>query len=354
MRASAILMVLFSHALWIFSNTNQSISLLFNLLGFWGVEIFFVLSGFLIGKILINLFCAEEISFNTVRHFLKRRWFRTLPNYYIILILNIVLAFFLEQNFTNTWEYFFFLQNFAKTLPAFFPESWSLSVEEWAYILLPLSLLFAMKFFKINKQKTFIITVIILWLIFFLIKVRFNFYNNVLNLSQWNVSLKAVVIYRIDAILTGVIMAWLYVSCKKWLIKNGYLFASIGVAILIFMLVGVGYFKLLIENYPFFWNVLYLPLTSLGFVLFIPFLVNFNSNTNWFTNSITTISKISYSIYLLHYSIILQLIKYLIKSYQINFKNEIAVAIIYIIVTLIVSYFWYKHIEKPLTDLRDK
>ena len=121
MRATAILMVLCSHLLWIYPNANHIVSQVFTLFGFWGVEIFFVLSGFLIGKILYKLYLQEDFTIKTVFYFLKRRWFRTLPNYIFVLLLNIVIGIFIGFSITAVGCYFFFLPYFASTLKSFFP-----------------------------------------------------------------------------------------------------------------------------------------------------------------------------------------------------------------------------------------
>ena len=67
-RSISIFLVLLSHtfAIQIFE------------FGILGVEIFFVLSGFLIGQILIRNF-DSGISLSKITDFWKRRWFRTLP-----------------------------------------------------------------------------------------------------------------------------------------------------------------------------------------------------------------------------------------------------------------------------------
>ena len=60
-----------------------------------GVELFFVLSGFLIGGILIKTFQKDNsFGIKTISNFWIRRWFRTLPNYDLILILNIIVVYF--------------------------------------------------------------------------------------------------------------------------------------------------------------------------------------------------------------------------------------------------------------------
>ncbi|MBC8645383.1 hypothetical protein H9W95_19195 [Flavobacterium lindanitolerans] len=98
-------------------------------------------------------------------------------------------------------EVFLFVQNFSGAMPAFFPESWSLAVEEWAYVVLPLLLLLITPFVASkNKSKFFIILLVVL-LVFFLLAKIFCYQNTVhANLNDWNLSLKAVVIYRLDAI----------------------------------------------------------------------------------------------------------------------------------------------------------
>ncbi|HXC06133.1 MAG TPA: acyltransferase family protein, partial [Bacteroidia bacterium] len=53
-------------------------------IGSIGVDIFFVLSGFLIGSILLRDLSTEN-SLRSIRKFLIRRWFRILPVYYLCL-----------------------------------------------------------------------------------------------------------------------------------------------------------------------------------------------------------------------------------------------------------------------------
>ena len=80
-----------------------------------GVELFFVLSGFLIGGILIRLFEEPKVfGWKELLNFWLRRWFRTLPNYYLVLILNIIIVYFgvIKEDFSQfNWKFFFFLQN---------------------------------------------------------------------------------------------------------------------------------------------------------------------------------------------------------------------------------------------------
>ena len=128
MRAVAILFVVFSHALWIVPELPGLPGELLRLMGVLGVEIFFVLSGFLIGRILLNQF---SVAYNKAKlqYFWVRRWFRTLPNYYLILLLNIAILFYIGRELPDSlWQYFFFLQNAFSAMDIFFTESWSLPI----------------------------------------------------------------------------------------------------------------------------------------------------------------------------------------------------------------------------------
>lgn len=352
MRAVAILMVVLSHGLLIFP-LSPLISQLNSLMGFFGVEIFFVLSGFLIGRILYRLFMAERFRFSTVLHFLKRRWFRTLPNYFLVLLINIAIAFVLGYGLENSWRYFFFLQNFDTPMPAFFPESWSLSIEEFAYIFLPLALLIAAKFVKQQSRKNaFAIVVILLIFVGILLKIQYHATTLDTTLMQWNVSLKAVVIYRLDSIFIGVLFSWIALAFTGLWKKYKFHFAGLGILFLGFFTAGVGFFRLLIDTHPFFWNVVYLPMVSLSIAFFLPVLSTWKTISPGIKKPIVFVSLISYSMYLLHYSIILHSMQQYVVTK--NPLHLIGFFMAYLIMTIGLSYLLFKFYEKPMTAKREK
>ena len=86
-RASAIILVLIGHLGQVGFLGN---SYFCYLMGYYGVELFFVLSGFLIGQILIKEF-SKGITWKSIRQFWIKRWLRTLPLYYLVLILRIII-----------------------------------------------------------------------------------------------------------------------------------------------------------------------------------------------------------------------------------------------------------------------
>jgi peptidoglycan/LPS O-acetylase OafA/YrhL len=91
MRVGAILLVQAAHILWIYPSYKNLLTKAMNFSGFIGVELFFVLSGFLIGGSLHRVFLREDYNLKIIRNFLRRRMFRIMPNYFLVLIINIAL-----------------------------------------------------------------------------------------------------------------------------------------------------------------------------------------------------------------------------------------------------------------------
>jgi peptidoglycan/LPS O-acetylase OafA/YrhL len=118
--------------------------------GWMGVDLFFVLSGFLITGILLDSNSSEDYF----RNFYARRCLRIWPLYYSVLILMFVIlplvrpqdAPELFQRSSPWWAYPLFLQNFLVAAPALavgpLGVSWSLAVEELFYLVWPLCVRF--------------------------------------------------------------------------------------------------------------------------------------------------------------------------------------------------------------------
>lgn len=128
-----------------------------------GVAIFFVLSGYLIGGILLKSIYNKEATFK-ISIFWMRRWMRTLPAYFFILILLIVI-FALKGELDNQFFYYFlFGQNLFHVKSGFFAESWSLAIEEWFYLLFPVCISIIL-FLGIKLKKSVKITIILFFII---------------------------------------------------------------------------------------------------------------------------------------------------------------------------------------------
>jgi|HubBroStandDraft_2_1064218.scaffolds.fasta_scaffold44768_1 peptidoglycan/LPS O-acetylase OafA/YrhL len=151
LRGLAILLVLVGHY---FAVPGVGAASLLN--GYWfrlgwtGVDLFFVLSGFLIGGILLE----ARTSPNYFKTFYARRFFRIIPLYYAWILLYVILSL-AARNFLSArvgsvqkldisiLAHFLFLQNFREFLTStisfwWFSSTWSLAVEEQFYLVSPL------------------------------------------------------------------------------------------------------------------------------------------------------------------------------------------------------------------------
>ncbi|GAB5550176.1 MAG: acyltransferase [Sandaracinaceae bacterium] len=111
--------------------------------GWVGVDLFFVLSGWLIG----GLYWKERSRFGTIdlRRFWARRWLRTIPPYLVALVAVYTARAALTPNSDPfDWRYLAFLQNYTG-LP-YWGVSWSLCIEEHFYLALPLVLGLGLRF----------------------------------------------------------------------------------------------------------------------------------------------------------------------------------------------------------------
>jgi peptidoglycan/LPS O-acetylase OafA/YrhL len=126
--------------------THTGLFSYFGQLGAIGVDIFFALSGYLIGNQIFSKIAKHEPFF--IKNFYLNRMVRILPNYCFVLALYFIFPFIGEYPMkTPFWEFATFTQNLLPIeLPAAFSHAWSLCIEEHFYLILPLlALLFIKK-----------------------------------------------------------------------------------------------------------------------------------------------------------------------------------------------------------------
>lgn len=110
-------------------------------IGWAGVDLFFVLSGYLIGnQLLAPAARGERLDLWT---FFARRLLRTLPNYYVVLAVYLSLpdSPIAGKTMAPVWRYLTFTQNFGMNYGETFTHSWSLCIEEQFYLVLPLAVI---------------------------------------------------------------------------------------------------------------------------------------------------------------------------------------------------------------------
>lgn len=142
LRAAAILLVLmfhyraFNHPDWIDSIGR---------FGWTGVDLFFVLSGFLISGQLFSE--IEDQGKINLKAFYIKRFFRIVPAYFFTIFLYFSFPFFRErESLSPLWKFLTFTQNYGLDVisAGTFSHAWSLCIEEQFYLILPLLLLMIM------------------------------------------------------------------------------------------------------------------------------------------------------------------------------------------------------------------
>ncbi len=160
--------------------------------GWVGVDLFFVLSGFLVGGLLVQeLLKSEHIQ---IRRFLVRRAFKIWPAYYAYLLVQVVAR--KHPLHTFFWQNFLNIQNYAGTT---LDHTWSLAVEEHFYLLLPPLLLW------LYKRAPSRIPMVLASICFAVLLERIVI---VYGLGWGNPGLKTHA--RIDSLLFGVMLSWFF------------------------------------------------------------------------------------------------------------------------------------------------
>ncbi|WP_163467299.1 acyltransferase family protein [Haemophilus influenzae] len=315
--------------------------------GFLGVDIFFVISGFLITGIIITE--IQQNSFS-LKQFYTRRIKRIYPAFITVMALVSFIAsvIFIYNDFNKlrkTIELAIaFLSNFYLGLTqGYFDLSanenpvlhiWSLAVEEQYYLIFPLILILAYKKFREIKV-LFIITLILFFILLATSFVSANFYKEVLH--QPNIYYLSNL--RFPELLVGSLLAIYHnLSASKQASKQ----ASNLIAILSTLLLFSCLF--LMNN-----NIAFIPgITLILPCIFTALIIHTTSQNNIVklclsNKAIVFIGKISYSLYLYHW-IFIAFAYYITGEKQIN-NQSIAIVIILTIIFSVLSYYL---IEQPI------
>jgi len=360
MRTTAVMLVLLSHSIAFLPFTWPR-TYLYDFMGFAGVEIFFVLSGFLIGNIMYKSF-QKKLDKHGLKVFWIRRWFRTLPLYYIVLALNIVLTLLIngpKEIPVTVFLFPFFLQNFLWPHPYFFIPAWSLTIEEYFYLLFPLVLFLFSKVRKIPFQKSFLLMVALFLTVPLLLRITsFTIlelgYINRLRPgfeAHWDLHFRKINLFRLDAIGMGVFVAYLNNHYKAWL--HQWRHQLLGGSLVVLAIAVWLFFHFVHQDQI---NVvsaiLIFPIFSIGFALSMPYLQGMKT-MGILSGPVTFISKVSYSVYLLHTLLSDFVFKYIYSS-SYPLAYQLGIWLLFIVVSIGISALSYRYIELPFTERREK
>lgn len=324
-----------------------------------GVTLFFVLSGFLIGGILIEILNRTKFDRQELLNFWVRRWCRTLPAYFLVLLVLLILETLFTPDFSiyNGIRYFLFIQNFASPHPEFFAEAWSLSIEEWFYLLIPV-FLYGLIYIAKREVKTSVLIVIISIILFTTLFrwYRYSICGTPPDLNSWDLNFRKQVITRLDSLMYGVLGAYIkYYYSEIWNVRKRIVF-YFGLALI--LLSQLSLIELISDRNSLFFSVFSFSLMSVGTLFLLPFLSSYKATPYKILKPVTYISLVSYSMYLVNLTFIQTWVIGQMFVYPHVFRYFISSAYIvfamYLFLCFIISFFLYKYFEIPTTRLRDK
>jgi len=302
MRAVAIALVVLGHVLLMMRLCFRPLTGWAIMAGYFGVEIFFVLSGFLIGGILIRDFRAGGASAGTLSRFWCRRWLRTLPLYYLFVAINLAINVSLGTPNTNWGWNIAFLQNFTTPAGPFFTEAWSLAVEEWFYLLAPV-LIFALVKTGLPLKRAVLYAAVG----GIVCATAWRMHVVATGHPDWLRGARSVVTMRLDACMFGVFASW----WKQYAPASWNAWSKGKFVTGLLCLLGAGaMFRLLPLNVSFAARTHLFTLTSAGAMLCLPALAAIQVSRGKMTLGVTCLSKWSYAMYLVNFPIFMWLARH--------------------------------------------
>ena len=336
LRATAILMVLAYHVVqWLPMKPKWLVFL--SQPGQYGVNLFFALSGFLVG----GLYFREKLALGSVdkTRFILRRITRTVPVYLIALAVSFLgSALFEGEKFE--WRYLIFLQNYMEVIP-FFKVSWSLCVEEHFYTVLPFIL--AILYLLHRRLGSWPLKIIVLGLLLLPTYLRMtSFQPN----QPFGVATTASQFYM-DSLGLGVLAVWFSINWRVARAQANF-YGIVCFLALMAALFGTHWASAATIFGP---GLLLMGLLFAALTLFSASSYQLNLATHRF---VKIIAVSSYSIYITH-AVVLQALNMLMRRLPDSIQGLWPILLfLFASVSLVAGVAFYKLIESPLLALREK
>ena len=356
-RAIAFLLVFLVHTDYIY-------------IGWVGVQLFFVLSGFLITNILLRM--KEKFSAGDFfKKFYGRRFLRIFPLYYLyLLIMLIVTAVLLHYEYRVQYMERFqehlpyalgYVYNFFNASSAYDGESWfighlwSLSSEEQFYLIWPLLIFLTPK----KHLKKLFIGAIIAGILFRLaVTALYKYADPTFLYSNMSIVIYVLPFSYLDAFGLGAYITRFDIPKAKWQFYTLLILLPIVGFATTYISTGdwgvstaLGFAYPLDKDLKQVWGYSYLSYLCVLLIYlvvrekqFLPFLEN---------KFISYLGRISYGLYVYHFAIVWFVRR--IRDFGISEPLAKPLAlVISAILTYIVASLSYKYFEKPILDLKDK
>ncbi|MEP7077047.1 MAG: acyltransferase [Acidobacteriota bacterium] len=360
LRGVAIILVLFSHH-WLTDPTQR--------MGWIGVDLFFVLSGFLVSGLLFNEY--KKFGSIDVKRFLIRRGFKIYPSFYFSIAVTTVLLFFFP-NLSCFPDAHLLILNYKGILAGlaieclflqsyffgFWGHHWSLAVEEHFYLFLVILLLVLVRKKVLENTRLFVGISLSIFAACLSMRIVTNLYTSDL------ITFTATHL-RIDSLFAGVVVSYFYHFHLDPL-KNFYAKYRLYLLLAIVPLLGFTPFVNVLESF-FVKTIGFTLITAAFCCLLLVFLFESRINekvgrvisARLYSLIATQIGFYSYGIYLFHFYVVRYLVgeDYAHQKYingEWTYLELVLSFCIYFVLSIFLGVLLSKLIETPMLKLRDK
>lgn len=348
LRAVAILAVMLFHLLGVLP---ESLSVV-GQYGWMGVDLFFVLSGYLIGSQLLKPYVIGESP--SVLGFYRRRLFRILPAYLVVVALYATVPGWREvPGFGPVWKFLTFTENllFDPDYHAF-SHAWSLCVEEHFYLVLPLLVVWMMKRPSARRTALLMSGVMLLGVL-----LRGFAITHVMS-GGWNYFkyIYYPTCMRLDGLLVGVMLGAIRAFRPAWwdAVSNRghHTFAAglifVGAVMWMFRNDGLGE----VSGSAVWGTVLGYPLLAFGLGLIVASSISRNGVLSRFAIPGTrSLATLAFSLYLTHKAIV-----HIDRTYlpSLTAERDLRAMGVYFASCVVAAAILYVCVERPFMLLRDR
>ncbi len=309
--------------------------------GYFGVDIFFVLSGFLITSLLLDE--RESSGAVRMRSFYGRRALRLMPALVVMLgVVSIVLvldgstwsslwptvrsSLFYYQNWHSVWD--------ETQLAAEFGHLWSLSIEEQFYIVWPVVLLAMVALWKRQSVRVAALALGVLWVVWYRIQV-------------WNSGVGWAYVFvrtdtRIDALLIGCLVAFLF----QWQVVRAralHIAAWGGLAVVLATVARTNPLQAYVYK-----GGLTLGAIGVGCMVLAIAEGTWRGARLFDVKPLRAVGKVSYGLYLWHFPVFVLLLRH-----SASWNSGVRVVVGVVLSGVVTALSWYV-VERPALKLKDK